>query len=191
MEDELAVVDGMAQPVLDVEHGLGAGLGLGIGQLPLPPASALGQAGGPLRFPQEALAVDIGAGGGDADGRLQPELAAGDVDGLLEAHAQTLGKRGHGVVARRLRTRAQHDDVRSPASHGIAGAKPIVQAVGDGLDHGVAGGVAERLVHQAQAVEIDEGEDQAPAVPLPPGQRLVHPVEEDPALACLVDVDGH
>ena len=95
---------------------------------------------------------------------------------------QDLG--GHvGGVGGALDLRQHHHElVAADAADGVHHAQLPHQALGDLLQHLVAGGVAERVVDVLEAVQVDEHHRGLLAVALARGQRLGEPVFQQAAV---------
>ena len=125
--------------------------------------------------------VAVGRGDRQADAGREPELVTLDQPGRREAAGETSGDGQAVVVAGELRQ--QHGElVAAPAADGVAAARAGLQTAAHGLQQGVGGGVAERLVDRLEAVEIDQrhhaGSRGAPCL----GERLAQTVAEHGAV---------
>ena len=79
---------------------------------------------------------------------------------------------------------AQHDElVAAEAGDGVARrARSRAEPAGHLDEQLVAGGVAERVVDDLEAVEVDEEDDDVFASAVGPGERLAQPVEQERAV---------
>ena len=107
------------------------------------------------------------------------QLAAGDRERVAQRGEHALGD--DAGLARVGDVLEQHGElVAAHARHGVAGADGRVEPARDGAQQLVPDGMPERVVHDLEAVEVEEEDRAAAAGPPPagPSQRLLEPVEE-------------
>ena len=128
--------------------------------------------------------VGVGAVVGvDADARARAErdLVVVGPAGPGEAVEEPPGHEG-GVVGPGQVLHEDGELVAPDAGHEVGAARPGAQALGHRLQHRVAGGVAEPVVHRLEAVEVDEDEGAARALPPRARERALQGVEEERAV---------
>ena len=106
-----------------------------------------------------------------------PPIASG------RASASTIRSAVSAASSTRVDVLEQHGElVAAEARGGVAGADAGVEALGDGQQDLVAGGVAEAVVDRLEVVEVEEDDRQAGLLAARAGDRLAHALDEQRAV---------
>jgi hypothetical protein len=126
-----------------------------------------------VRFAEEVDGIAVtGPTDGNADTGGDEDLPTIDHEGLLELVAQALGNPDD--VGRIGNAFEQNREViTTEARRGVAGAQDVFQSAGDGLQKAVAGLVAEAVIDDLEAVDIEEDDADPFFVTLRPFQAVV------------------
>ena len=156
MEDELLALDGAAQVRLHLQQVHGAGVHGLVEDLVAGLAERLGAVHRRVRVAQDFLGPLVaGAGERDADADGREDLVAAEIEGQGQLLLQPLGhvyRLGH---ARQIFQ--QHRElVAAEARHRVAGAQADFEAARDADEQLVADHVAETVVDDLEAVEVEE-----------------------------------
>ena len=131
---------------------------------------------------EQLVGVDVRIGRhGDADAGADAHLMAVDIERRPDGFEDALGECAG--VGRTPRHGLQDGElVAAEAGHRVEVAGAGEQARADGLQQGVAGRVAERVVDRLELVEVDAQEREPVAVTAQPHQRLVEPLVQQHAV---------
>ena len=153
---ELAALERPAKLCAEERAGAGALVDLGGEELEAVAAGLLGSIHGGIGGAQQRFDVlAVGREKRDADARADEELVAADIDRGAQPLDQLLRYECRVLGAHHV---GEHDGelVAGNARHGIAGAHAGLQAARRLLQQLIAAGMAERVVHQLEFVEIHE-----------------------------------
>ena len=180
LEDELVLLHGHPEALLDLVTGGGPGPHGLVEELPGGLALALGAVHGQVGVAEHGVGRGpevAGLGDDDADGGGEPVLGGPDDHRPGQLGQDHLGD-AEGDVDR-LHVGADDDElVAAEAGDGVGPAPGLGQPVGQFPQGQVADAVAVEVVDGLEAVQVDEEDGQGAVVPATGGQGLVDPVVE-------------
>ena len=180
VELELVVGDGLAEAALEGEALDGLGVHGGRVELVVVAPLLLGPVHRRVGVADERFrVVTVRRIDGDADARRDEELAAVDPEGIVDRFADLPGDLGRVFFGGDARDE-ERELVAAEARDRVALADVLLDALGDLAEQLVADGVAQRVVDDLEAVEVEEehGEPLVVAVRLGHGERQAVAEEE-------------
>jgi hypothetical protein len=182
LDAEAVFVHGAAEHALHTEPADGPRAQIGVEHLPAIPSAVLGSVERQVGLLEEPCRAVVGVRGGrDAD--------AGRAHELLVADLERDAARGDDPITERDRLFEPRDVldqdgelVATEARERVLRPQGRAEPLGHLQQHGVAHEVAERVVDELEAVEIEEEDGHQPVAPLDAAQGLLQPVHEDRAI---------